>query len=607
MIAKFRVAVKENAGPAAESILASGPFGKYRTLSVLWLTVLYLSGIAGFGHFFQWGNFDMMYMDWSNITGPRLQFFRSAVLQGEFPLHISDNATLQSATNRYLAVPDTFISPQFLLLYKLPLPIFSMVDVWLLYSAGFGGLLALRRKLRLSLVSFTVLFLLFNFNGSILGHLSAGHLTWGGYFLFSWYVWLVLRLVEGDRSWTWTALMAVLLLIIWLQGSFHQYVYLLIMLAAVAIFIPAAFWTVIRTGLVTFVVSAFRILPGILAYTNYKQTFINGYPSLISIWDNLVSLPGSAVNSANNYAGLGDFPGGWEMTAFVGLVGGLFLVYFGVYCGLLKRQSPYRALLAPLGVILLLTLGQVFDLFRQLPIPLIQGERVSSRLFEVVLAFGLVLAAERFQRWLDEGPQKPVALAGALLGLGLIGFDLWQDLTYWSVANRPLVYWNFFNPANWTVKNDYADTRYLWAVFGGLAVSIVAIVILGGLSWREHRALHPPIKKALIVLLFTLAGWGMLAAVLLIGRKLLGMPNALIAQAVAAPVVFALVSWLYFRRYAYTSPLRTACIFTGAAIFLQAAVFAFFTPQGATIFFRPLSAWAAFALTFATTYLVGKI
>ncbi|HVP20242.1 MAG TPA: hypothetical protein VMS73_00115, partial [Anaerolineaceae bacterium] len=178
------------------------------------------------------------------------------------------------------------------------------------------------------------------------------------------------RLLEGDHSWPWTALMAILLFIIWLQGSYHQFAWLLVLLAAMAVFIPRTFWTILKTGLITCLVCAFRILPAILAYGSYKQTFINGYPSLFSVWDALVNVPDPLHYTYFNGNMLGDAVGVWELTSFVGLLGAVFLIYFGIYRGLLHRQSPYRSLLIPLGIIFLLTLGSIFKLVIALPIPL---------------------------------------------------------------------------------------------------------------------------------------------------------------------------------------------------------------------------------------------
>jgi hypothetical protein len=487
MILKIKGALAENVPPALESLLEGNIPPKYRSQAVFWLVGLYLLGIMGFAIFFNWGNYDMLYHDWANITGPRLQFLRSALREGQFPLHISDAQALQTATTRYLTVADVFISPQYVLLYWLPLPLFELVNVWLLYTLGFVGLLVLRRKLRLSMISFTALFLLFNFNGHILAHYSVGHTTWGGYFLFPWFAWLIFRLLEGDHSWLWTTLISVLLFAIWLQGSYHQFLYLLIMLGLIGIFIPRHFWTVIKTGLITFLVCAFRILPCILTYQLYKQNLINGFPSLWSIWDNLVNIPDWLQTPFYLHQLLGTALGEWELTYFIGLVGGLFLIFFGFYRGLIHRQSPYHALIAPLGVMLLFSLGFVFKAVQALPIPLIQGERAIPRIFSVVLVFGLIIAAERFQRWLDTSPQKALSLTGGLLGLAFIGFDLWQDFRIWQVTNRNHDFWIYFDRLKWYVKNNPSDTIYIGLVFGGLAISILSMLILGGLSWREYR------------------------------------------------------------------------------------------------------------------------
>jgi hypothetical protein len=471
---------------ALQALLEAEPARKYHSWIVLWFVALFVIGVIAFGSFFQWGNHTLEYQDWADITGPRFQFLRTAVRTGQFPLHISDPSTLHGFTYRYLAVADAFISPQLVLLYWLSIQRFNLANVLILYTLGFAGLLALRSKLRLSAVSFAAVFLLFNFNGHILAHYSVGHATWGGYFLIPWFVWLVFRLLDGDRSWAWTLGMATLLFIIWLQGSFHQYVWLLMLLGCIAIFIPRTFWSVARAGVFTILISAFRILPSILLYGKYSADFINGYPSPLALLDSLVNLPGP-INNPFFINGLGNVPGSWELTAYIGVVGGAFFLYFGIYRGLLHRRGPYNALLLPLGVILLLSFGRIFQFFTALPIPLIQGERVSARMFSLVLVFGLILAAERFQRWLDDAPQKPLSVAGSLLGLGIIAFELGQDLDIWRISNGSQLFWKYFNPHAWTVQNRMDDTIYLWLVFGGLALSTLTFLVLAGLAWSERR------------------------------------------------------------------------------------------------------------------------
>lgn len=48
--------------------------------------------------------------------------------------------------------------------------------------------------------TFSILFLLFNINGHISAHLSVGHATWTGYFLFSWLLPFILELFSGDEK-----------------------------------------------------------------------------------------------------------------------------------------------------------------------------------------------------------------------------------------------------------------------------------------------------------------------------------------------------------------------------------------------------------------------
>jgi hypothetical protein len=483
--------------PAMESLLESQPSRKFHWVTVVWMIGLFAGGLFVFGHFFNWGNFDMLYHDWARVTGPRLEFLQKAIREGQLPLQISDAETFHFETTRYLAVADSFISPQYLLLKWLSLPVFSLVNVWLLYALGFAGLLFLWRRLHLSLISFTALFLLFNFNGNILAHYSVGHTNWGGYFLLPWFAWLVFRLLEGDHSWRWTTFMSVLLFVIWLQGSYHHYVWLLILLAAIGIFAPRTLWTVVKTGLITLLVSAFRILPCILAYTSYKQSFLNGYPSLLAIWDNLVNLPNAVSTPFYVNPNLGEGLGEWELTSFIGLIGGLFLLYFGVYRGLLHREAKHRELIVPLGGILLLSLGPVYKILLALPIPLLQGERVSARMFSLALVFGLILAAEHFQHWLNERPKKLVYLTGCAIALALTVVELWQDFLIWRVSNRDQNFWIYFNPAKWYPNNNYSDTIYIGLIVGGLAISLITILVLFGLSWREYRhTKHRPLTEA---------------------------------------------------------------------------------------------------------------
>lgn len=113
------------------------------------------------------------------------------------------------------------------------------------------------------------------------------------------------------------------------------------------------------------------------------------------------------------------------------------------------------------------------------------------------------------------------------------------------------------------------------------------------------------LQKALIILAHTLLGWALCGAVMLIGRQMMLLETTLIVHAIAAPMIFALISWFYFTRFAFTTPLQTALIFAGTVILMDVVVIALFVERSFAMFSSLLGTWIPFALIFASTYLTG--
>ena len=114
------------------------------------------------------------------------------------------------------------------------------------------------------------------------------------------------------------------------------------------------------------------------------------------------------------------------------------------------------------------------------------------------------------------------------------------------------------------------------------------------------------IRQMLILLVFALLGWGICGAIIGIGRSLTNMQTTLIIHALAVPLVFGGLAWLYFRFFGYTTALQTALFFTGLVIFLDATVIALLVEKSYAMFGSILGAWIPFGLIFLSTYLVGK-
>ncbi len=459
-----------------------------RWLSWVWLAALFLLGVYLWGTFFSWGNFSLNYADWALISGPRFQFLKDAATRLVLPLNISNTGALSSVTNRYLSVPDTFISPQFILLRWMSITQFVFLDVLLMYALGFVGLLRIRTRFKLSALAFTFLFLLFNFNGHILAHYLVGHATWGGYFLFPWFFLLVTDLMDGDHRWSWVAKVAGLLFLQLLQGSFHQYVWELLFLALLGVLIPRNFWMAVKAGAASLLLGMVHILPPALVLGNFDNRLIGGYPSLETLWQALVDLrvPFQVVTPPSMTRPVGD----WEYYLYVGLAGAAFLLFFGLYRWLRHPHAgaDYRPLALPLAGLTLLSLGYVYQLVELLSIPVFDGERITARMISLVFVFIVCFAAIEFQRWLDQARLKSLFYPASCFAALFVLYELQQNLTTLTLQTAvPLLQSNGFNPDGWYVQNVASDRYYLAAIAIGGVISLLTLVGLVVMARRGER------------------------------------------------------------------------------------------------------------------------
>ena len=113
------------------------------------------------------------------------------------------------------------------------------------------------------------------------------------------------------------------------------------------------------------------------------------------------------------------------------------------------------------------------------------------------------------------------------------------------------------------------------------------------------------IKKILIILVHAFTGWALCAATMGIGMVTMSLDTAIIVHAIGAPIFFAIVSLIYFRKFHYTSPLQTAVIFVGFVIAVDFFVVAFIISRSLEMFASLLGTWIPFALIFISTYLTG--
>ncbi len=115
------------------------------------------------------------------------------------------------------------------------------------------------------------------------------------------------------------------------------------------------------------------------------------------------------------------------------------------------------------------------------------------------------------------------------------------------------------------------------------------------------------IKQAVIIFIHMFVGWALCGATIGIGRTITSMDNTLIIHAIAAPCIFAAISFIYFRFFNYTRPVITALIFMLFAIFMDATIIAPFVEKSYAMFQSLQGTWIPFFLIFISTFLTGRI
>ncbi len=112
--------------------------------------------------------------------------------------------------------------------------------------------------------------------------------------------------------------------------------------------------------------------------------------------------------------------------------------------------------------------------------------------------------------------------------------------------------------------------------------------------------------KFLVVLIYAFIGWTICGAIMFIGTAVTTEFIALIIHAVATPIIFAVVTSFYFKKYDLTTPLETAALFVGFVVLLDFVLVALIINKSLAMFGNVLGTWIPFALIFISTYYTGR-
>jgi len=445
------------------------------------ILIFFVLGGVILAFFLNWGDIPFDILDWSQ-EGPRYLFLKNALQEKRLPLHI-DSPMVE--TDRFLGIPDTLLVPQSFLLLWLTPGQFILVNVLLNYSLGFYFLLRLKHELRWTLPTFLVVVPLTTLNGFLLSHLSVGHSMWVNAFLLPWLVILCLNFPQEKINWRWILQFSLFSLVLFLQGGFHFALWSWGFLLVHALTKKST----IKTGLVAVLfaalISMVRILPASISFYASERRFIAGFRSLNDLVSALIQLQLPEESQVLLNSGLPN----WETNFYIGLLGGLFVLLFGIILPIAKKNSKslFRRYWIPIIILTVLSIGQVFRVTNLLPLPLVHAERVSSRFFYLPFLFLVVIAGDHFNLWWQNFKGQPKRWLVLSAGILILLHDLVQNARLWRVDRMATLYEKINVPLTGDVLTK-PDPAYFTALIFGAAITLITLVVLILLALRTNQS-----------------------------------------------------------------------------------------------------------------------
>jgi hypothetical protein len=454
-----------------------------------WEAGLLVTGAGLWIYILNAGDINFLYHDWAEGIGHRIAFLQDAVQTGSLPLHMPDESALRNVTDRYLSIPDTILSPQVLLLSFMDLGKFVVFNTVLMYSLGFLGMMKLTRRYQLSPIPALAMFFIISFNGRITDLIVVGDIHWAGYFLLPWFAYYILQAVEESVEWVWTLKISFVLMLVFLQGSFHMYLISLVFMGLLALTSRRLLVPMVRGGTFSLLASMVRITSPALNAGDIDTEFLSGFDSGLQALTSTIDL--RPMTREFVFRGSTISPlGWWEIDHYVGLMGLLFIVAFGIGSWIRRPAEgvQYRELIVPTGVLLILSVGRIFKPISMLGIPMLSSQRVATRFFILPLLMLTILAALHLQKVVNEA-KLSARIKTLLAGCALILVnDIWQHEKLWRVVRLPELFDARDVDLSLAYVANHPDPEYLTAVAIGAAVSALALLAMSFLSYREiHR------------------------------------------------------------------------------------------------------------------------
>ena len=139
-------------------------------------------------------------------------------------------------------------------------------------------------------------------------------------------------------------------------------------------------------------------------------------------------------------------------------------------------------------VMIFFSLGDMYRPLFYSPIPFMDSQRAPTRFIIVPVIFLISLASIQFEstikQWdLDKWKEKIIVLAGIVF----IGFDLFQHSNYWRLPYLTTKVLEKYTDVIQVTLVNRPDPPYVVSVIAGLALTVIALIILAIFAVRERK------------------------------------------------------------------------------------------------------------------------
>jgi hypothetical protein len=243
--------------------------------------------------------------------------------------------------------------------------------------------------------------------------------------------------------------------------------------------------------------SAVRLLPPALELADYqKKAIFNavyGYPSLAHLISSMVMIQ-VPLESTVKYFSLNVFAENyWDFNFYLGVIGFVFVVYFGLFRWLRETPVRWSQLILPVFTLMALSIGSTYWLVRITNIPLFGSERAVMRMISVPIVWLILVGSILFQEWWNGRKFQASHQVATLMVLALMFIDLWSNIKVW----RPSEIRQYFAPVTMSIAGNsvanHADPQYMLVLSAGLGITLVTAIFLIVMSWRESKWRRSPL------------------------------------------------------------------------------------------------------------------